>query len=74
MYTVERVPLPPCRAGRRTNPITAQIRKLAVGESFVVPHGDPNWTGNQVRNERKKNGPRYVTVREEGGLRIGRVE
>ena len=74
MYAVEKVPVENRRAGKAPNPITAQMRKLNVGESFVIAFDDPNWTGCQVRNESGRNGARYCTRREPGGLRIGRVE
>lgn len=73
MYVVEKKPVTLHR-GPRENPITTQMRKLNIGESFVVAFDDPNWTGSQVRNENGKNGARYATAREEGGLRIGRME
>lgn len=74
MYIVEQKPLMRHAVGRYANPITAQMRKLTVGESFVIPYDDPNWTGSQVRNESGRHGARYVTAREAGGIRIGRVE
>lgn len=75
MYIVEKKPLMRRTAGRLTNPITAQMRKLEVGESFFVAWDDLNWTGSQVRNENARpKGPRYATLREPHGLRIGRVE
>lgn len=73
MYVVERVPLPKGGRGRRANPITEQMRKLAVGESFVVPFDDPDWKAGLVRNENHRHRSRYVQVRETNGYRIGRV-
>lgn len=74
MYTVEQKPIIRQHWKRTTNPLTAQLRKLAVGESFIVSKDDPNWTGSQVRNENRRSHARYAIVKEGEDLRFGRVE
>lgn len=72
-YTVERGFKPPTGTrSTRVNPIAVQMRRLKVGESFVVPEDDHNWRSALLANENYRRKGHFCAWLVEGGRRIYR--
>jgi hypothetical protein len=72
-YRVDNVPMPGSPPwGRSPNPLTVALRQIAVGQSILVPPGDPNWKTRHLANLNADKAKHFFMVREPGGIRIFR--
>jgi len=58
----------------RVSPLTAALRTMAVGESFVAPQTDRRKLAATITTTAKSNGCKYTTrTQEDGTVRVWRV-
>lgn len=73
MTTIEKnIPIPKHARGRRKNGIQPTMRRLQIGDSFLVE--DPKGKGRGLATSAKNVGIKITTRSVEGGIRVWRIE
>ncbi len=68
------IPIPPRGGKGKTTGVTATLRALQVGESFLFPGINSRLIGGQIAYVQKSTGARFTCRKQADGLRVWRTE